>query len=107
MNFELTKELISKIESFIQDQNDKSIKKICESLLPPDVAEILKSLKFNKAQYLLNLFEEEFAADVLIELEEDLREQLLQDLSSKEIIEPPSTICFLVIFFCRKFESVG
>ena len=87
MNFELTKEFISKVELLIQNKNDKSIKTICEDLLAPDVAEILKSLKFDQAKYLLDLFEEEFAADVLIELEEDLREQLLQDLSSKEIAE--------------------
>jgi magnesium transporter len=87
MNFELTKDFIEKIELFIQEKNDASIKSICKNLLAPDVAEILKILKFDEAKYLLDIFEEEFTADILIEIEEDLRERLLEDLSSKEIAE--------------------
>ena len=87
MNFQLTKKFIEKIESWIQNNDSKSIKKSCERLLAPDIAEILKTLNFNQAKYLLNIFYEEKGADILIELEEDLREKLLSELSSKEIIE--------------------
>ena len=63
MNFELTKEFILKIELFIQEKDANSIKEICKNLLAPDVAEILKVLKFHEAKYLLDVFEDEFAAD--------------------------------------------
>ena len=87
MNFELTKEFILKIELLIKEKDTDSIKTTCANLLAPDVAEILKVLKFDESKYLLDIFEEEFTADILIELEEDLRERLLEDLSSKEIAE--------------------
>ena len=87
MNFKLTKVLIDSIEFSILEENKDKLLFICKDLLAPDIAEILKSLDFEKAQYLFNLIDEELGADILIELEEDLREKLLFKLSSKEIVD--------------------
>ena len=87
MNFQLTKKIIKELESLINNQDKESIKQKCSKLLSPDIAEILQVLHFEQAQYLFNIFDEERGADILIELEEDLREQLLGSLSSKEIAE--------------------
>ena len=87
MNFQLTKSFIEKIELLIRQKDIESIKKALNPLLPPDVAELLKAINFNHAKYLWVLFTEEIKADILIELEDDLRERLLENLSSKEIVE--------------------
>ena len=87
MNFQLTKEFLETIKVHIDSKDNQSIEKLCKNLLPPDIAEILKSIHFQDAKYLIDIFDEEFAADVLIELEEELRERLLENLSSKEIAE--------------------
>ncbi len=87
MNFQLTKEFIHELELLINHQENEAIIKKCAELLAPDIAEILQLLNFEQAKYLFNLFDEEIGADILIELEEEIREQLLENLSSKEIAE--------------------
>ena len=80
MHFQLTKKFIEEIELLIQNKNTDSLKNMFSELLAPDIAEILKILDSNQSKYLFDLFDEELAADILIELEEDLREQLLGNL---------------------------
>ena len=87
MNFQLTETFIKKIELLIENNKQDTLLQTCGQLLSPDIAEILKELTFSKAKYLFDLFSEERAAEILIELEEELRDQLLESLSSKEIVE--------------------
>jgi magnesium transporter len=54
---------------------------------PADIAEILDELEFENACFLFELLEDNIAADVLVELEDDLREELLKIHSPKEIAE--------------------
>lgn len=87
MNFQLTKSFLKKIKILIQNNKSKDIVLLCEHLLAPDVAEIIENLSFTEAKFILDLFDEELSADILVELEDELRERLLQNLSSKEIVE--------------------
>ena len=85
MNFQLTKKFLNEIELLINNNDSKAILNLCEDLLAPDIAEIITSLNFTEAKFVLDLFSEEMSADILIELEDDFREKLLNTLSSKEI----------------------
>ena len=58
-----------------------------KELYPPDIAEILNKIEPGYTKFIYNLLDEQIAADVLVELEEDTREQLLASLTSKEIAE--------------------
>jgi len=87
MNFQLTNDIIEKFELLIQEKNDFELAKMCDDLLAPDIAEILEVLEFDQSKYLFDTFSEELGADILIELEEDVRERLLESFSSKEIVE--------------------
>ena len=87
MNFELTKPFLDKLKLNLNERNDKQVLKICDRLLAPDIAEILKILNFKESKYLLSILNDEFSADVLVEVEEDIREKLLNDLSTDEIVE--------------------
>ena len=85
MNFQLTETFIKKIELLIENNKQDTLLQTCGQLLSPDIAEILKELTFSKAKYLFDLFSEERAAEILIELEEELRDQLLESLRAYPI----------------------
>ena len=85
MRFELNKEVVEELQLAIQERSDESIKSMVAELHPADVAEILGELEPDDAHYLFNLLPSELTADAIIELEEDDREELLEDLSGQEI----------------------
>lgn len=85
MRFELNKEFVEELQLAIQERSDESIKSMVSELHPADVAEILGELEPDDAHYLFNLLPSELTADAIIELEEDDREELLEDLSGQEI----------------------
>ncbi len=85
MRFELNKEFVEELQLAIQERSDESIKSMVAELHPADVAEILGELEPDDAHYLFNLLPSELTADAIIELEEDDREELLEDLSGQEI----------------------
>ncbi|ESU19418.1 magnesium transporter mgtE [Flavobacterium cauense R2A-7] len=52
-----------------------------------DIAEILDELDFDEATYIFKVLDSEKTAEILLELEDDLRENILRRLSAKEIAE--------------------
>ena len=84
MNLNLNKVFIKEVETLIENAQDNIIKQKLEGFFPQDIAEVISLLEFEKAQYIFQLFEK-INADILIELEDTLREKLLGNLSSKKI----------------------
>lgn len=87
MKFELTKDFIGELNERIENKDQKSIIAMITNCFPADIAEILDELEFENACFLFELLEDNIAADVLVELEDDLREELLKIHSPKEIAE--------------------
>ncbi len=87
MKFELTKEYLKTIQNLIKEKNKFQIDVELKLIHPADIAEIYHKLDFEDAYYIHQIFEDELAADILVELEDDLREQLIEKLSPKEIVE--------------------
>ena len=87
MQFELTKEYLDRLRDAIKIGDSDLVSEQIIDLHPADIAEILDEINFKEAKYIYQHLEEEKAADVLVELEEDVREKLLKSLSSKEIAE--------------------
>jgi len=87
MKFELTKKYLAQLATLIEDKSNVLLQQELDKLHAADVAEIIDELSFNQASCLYELLEDEKAADVLMELEDDLREQLLETLSPQEIAE--------------------
>lgn len=90
-NFELTREFLEELkETIAKDESVKSYDLI-DDLHPADIAEIFDELSLEEAKYLYLLFDGEKAADVLIELEEDVRERFLEalpgDVIAKQFID--------------------
>ena len=87
MKFELSKDFIGEINKRIENKDRKSIISMITDCHPADIAEIIDELEFENACFLFELLEDNIAADVLVELEDDLREELLKIHSPKEIAE--------------------
>jgi magnesium transporter len=87
MQFELTEELIEKIEYLIEQKNDAELQLHLEEVHPADIAEILSELDIEEAIYIVKLLDSEKTSEALMELEEGVRERILDSLSPKEIAE--------------------
>jgi len=87
MSFEITSELLANITSSIEVSNDKAIVALFEEMHYADIAEILDELSFDDVVYIIKLLDSEKTSAVLMELDEDIREKTLQNLSAKEIAE--------------------
>jgi magnesium transporter len=87
MQFELTTDYLNKLQDAIASKNQLFIKEQLNELYAPDIAIIINQLNVEEASYLYELINDELAADVLLELDDDKREQLLSTFSSKEIAE--------------------
>jgi magnesium transporter len=83
--FKLTDELVEQIEVLIESQNDKDLRLLMKDFHYADVAEIANELEEEQATYLIKLLDSEKTSDVLTELDEDVREAILGNLSPKEI----------------------
>jgi len=71
----------------IREQDNEFLHQVINELYPADVAGILNDLTLQEALYLYNLLTREEAADVLMELEDDVRERFLASFSSQEIAQ--------------------
>lgn len=87
MQFELTKDMLDDLKEYIATGQDSKIIGFINDLHAADIAELLDEVKMNEAIYLYKLLDEQNAADVLVELEDDVREKLLESLTSREIAE--------------------
>lgn len=87
MQFELSIEYLEQLKSAIERKDDAFLLEQLNELYPVDIALILNQLDVEGANYLYDLLEEEQAADVLLEMEEEKREALLATFSTKEIAE--------------------
>lgn len=85
MQFELTKQFLEELESLIDNRKNSAVKETIAPLHPADIAEIIDELNTQHASFVYRLLEDELAADVLVELEEDVRNDFLEKLSSQEI----------------------
>ncbi len=87
MVLELTKENIDRVKEAIANGNDRFLEETFADAHAADVVEFVEKLTHREAQYLLKTFSEENRADILIELDEDEREQILASFTSREIAE--------------------
>lgn len=84
-NFELTREYVDNLQELIEAKDEKIISHLLEELHPADIAEIYDELNIDEAKFLYFLLDDEKAADVLTELEEDDRKKFLKSLPSEII----------------------
>ena len=87
MNFNITKEFLEVLHQKIEQKDLSWIKENVLSLHYADIAEIMDCLDNQEAKYIYGLVDEETQGDILMEVEESVRERFLASLSNKEIAE--------------------
>ena len=85
--FQLTDELIEKIENLIDSKKDQKLLSKLQDIHYADVAEVVGELNLSQATYLIKLLDSDKTSDVLTELDDDFRDEILENLSAKEIAE--------------------
>ena len=85
MSMELTREYLSELRSAIETRDEATALEKLEDLHPADIAEVFEELPMDEVQYLFLLLNPERASDVLVELEEDDREEYLKVIPSETI----------------------
>ena len=83
--FKLTDQLIEQIEVLIEKGSERRLLDLLLDVHYADVAEIVNELNLDEATYLIKLLDSDKTSDVLTELDDDIREQILKNLSAKEI----------------------
>lgn len=87
MQVTITKKLLSSIRKIIKASDKKRLLEKTAKVHPADIAEVMKELDFEEVQFVYNNLQEERAAEVLMHLEDEMREKVLATLSSAEIAE--------------------
>ncbi len=87
MQFEITKEYLEAIRESLDSGENTAVLEQINDLHPADIAEIFDEVNSEQAEKLYPYLNEENASDVLIELEDDVRERLLETLEASEIAE--------------------
>lgn len=87
IQFELTDELLAKVEVLVEGQEDKELQKLLQEFHYADIAEILDELNLEQAIYVIKLLDSTTTSDILMELDEDNREKVLKNLTAQEIAE--------------------
>ncbi|MEM9022833.1 MAG: CBS domain-containing protein, partial [Bacteroidota bacterium] len=87
MPFELTKQYLKALRKSVEASNEEHLHELLKELHPADIADVLDELDLHDAQVVYQLLEEERASEVLVHLEDDVRDKFLASLSSREIAE--------------------
>jgi magnesium transporter len=85
--FQLNDEILSQFKSDIEQRNANALKKRAGEYHYADLAEIVDELSIDEGIYLIKLLDSKKTSDVLTEVDEDIRESILELLSVKEIAE--------------------
>lgn len=81
----MTQEFINHIKELIEKKDSVLLQDTVARLHPADIAEICLELTTEQARFLYRQLDNETAADALIEMDEDLRNDLLEELPSEAI----------------------
>ena len=85
MKFEVTKDYIDQLEEDVRSGKLADHLEQLNETHPADIAEVVDQLSLDSGKLLVHELEEEKAADVLMELDEDVRSKILEDYSGEEI----------------------
>ena len=85
--FQIDSLYLDEIKELILKEDKKSLKRKLKSIHYADLAEIIESISINHATFLIKLLGSEKTADALADVDPDIREGILDQLSAKEIAD--------------------
>lgn len=87
MQFVKTKEYIDQLQAAISDNDKVTILSLIEDLHPADIAEIFDDITIEEAKYIFLLLDDDLAADLLTEIEEEDLMRFLEVLPPQAIAD--------------------
>jgi magnesium transporter len=84
---EITKEYLDEIQTLIEQGEERSLVAHLEDLHETDIALILNQLRREDVNYAYRLLKDDIRPAVLVDVDDEVREEILGSLSSKEIAE--------------------
>lgn len=81
----MSEEFIENIKRLIDSKESAQIAELLAGMHPADIAELCDDLKLEEARFIYRLLNNETAADVLVEMDEDARKEFLDVLPSETI----------------------
>ena len=78
-------EELKNVSELIENKESDKLKELLKNLHPADIAELCNELDAEEARFVYLLLDNETAADVLIEMDEDVRKRFLELLPSETI----------------------
>lgn len=81
----MNEEFVEHIKQLIESKDSESVKELLEGLHPADIAELIEDFTLDEARFVYLLLDNETAADVLVEMDEDDRKEFLDLLPSETI----------------------
>jgi magnesium transporter len=85
MQVEITREYIEQVEEAIARQDREYILSTMDEMHPADIITVLYELDANESRYILDLLPPEIGAEILSDLDEDIRNEFLDKFTSEEI----------------------
>ena len=74
------------IQNLVSKQNQNKLKKLLDDLHPADIADILESLPIEQRSIIWELVRSENDGDILVEVSDAVRQTLIADMDSSEIL---------------------
>ena len=87
----MNEEYIDNVKHLIEQKDADKVKGLLIDLHPADIAELCNDLSPEEARFVYRLLDNETAADVLMEMDEDVRKEFLEIL-------PSETIALMIIY---------
>ncbi|MBK9152107.1 MAG: magnesium transporter [Saprospiraceae bacterium] len=78
---------MAEIRDWITARDENQLKQVFREMHYADIAELMESIPEEDAVFVFDIIDPEYSAEILLELDEELRETILQRLSPKEIAE--------------------
>ncbi len=82
---EFTPEYLDYVRGVIAARDEAAARALLDDLHPADIAELYQDLDLSEAEFLYKLLDDDVAADVLMELDEDDRHKLLSNMPAEDI----------------------
>ena len=82
---EIDEKYVDSVKEFIAHKDGENVRNIIWNMHPADIAELCKELDLEEARYIYQLLDNEKAADVLSEMDDDERNELLEGLDPEVI----------------------
>ncbi|MGV6800843.1 MAG: magnesium transporter [bacterium] len=88
----LTPEFVGAVETAVQEGDEEQVARLCGDLHPADIADLLEQIDPENRSILVTMLGESFEATALVELDEDVRDEVIEAMPTEQLAEAVSEL---------------